>query len=70
MEAARLAEIHVHSLRTYDGGCSGPPGLLFGYGAINVEGIDEGLARLRRVMLGLVDAHALHDAIDAAAVES
>ena len=70
VEAARLEGIHVHSMRTYGGACSGPPGLLFGYGAIDLEGIAEGLARLRRVMLGLVDAHALHDAIDAAAVES
>jgi GntR family transcriptional regulator / MocR family aminotransferase len=52
VEAARQAEVRVNSLRTYsyaDGG-SGPPGLLFGYGAIDLEGIDEGLARLRRVM--------------------
>lgn len=57
VEEARRAEIHVHSLRTYGGGCSGPAGLLFGYGAIDLEGIDEGLARLRRVMLGLVTPH-------------
>ena len=68
VEAARLEGIHVHSLRTYGGGCSGPPGLLFGYGAINLEGIDEGLARLRRVMLGFGDTHAQHSA--AATVEN
>ena len=52
VEAARQAEVRVHSLRTYSyaDGRSGPSGLLFGYGAIDVEAIDEGLARLRRVM--------------------
>jgi GntR family transcriptional regulator / MocR family aminotransferase len=54
VEAARLAGVRVYSLRTYAyaSGSSGPAGLLFGYGAIDVQTIGEGLARLRRVMPG------------------
>ncbi|HWK74429.1 MAG TPA: PLP-dependent aminotransferase family protein [Povalibacter sp.] len=49
VEKALQREVGLHSLRRYQFGRAGRPGLVFGYGTLDEAGIYEGLARLRRV---------------------
>ena len=49
VQRARNADVGVYPLRPYYVDGPARPGLLFGYGAIDDDGIDEGLDRLRRV---------------------
>jgi GntR family transcriptional regulator/MocR family aminotransferase len=49
-ERARDREVGVYSLRPYYFDGPSKSGLLFGYGAIDEAGIDEGLSRLRRLL--------------------
>jgi GntR family transcriptional regulator/MocR family aminotransferase len=50
--AARALELDVgvYPLRPYYARGHAAPGLVFGYGAIDEDGIREGLSRLRRAM--------------------
>jgi GntR family transcriptional regulator/MocR family aminotransferase len=50
--AARALELDVgvYPLRPYYARGRAAPGLVFGYGAIDEDGIREGLSRLRRAM--------------------
>jgi GntR family transcriptional regulator/MocR family aminotransferase len=47
---AREHDVGVYPLRAYHTGRSARSGLAFGYGAIDVSAIEQGLARLRRVV--------------------
>lgn len=48
-ERARQHDVGVYPLRSYYCGSSARPGLAFGYGAIDVRAIREGLSGLRRI---------------------
>jgi GntR family transcriptional regulator/MocR family aminotransferase len=48
-QRARERDIGIYSLRPYQLGKRGRPGLVFGYGAIDEHAIAEGLSRLRRL---------------------
>jgi GntR family transcriptional regulator/MocR family aminotransferase len=49
VQKARRADIGVESVRDYQWGRPARAGVVFGYGAIDEKGIQQGLERLRHV---------------------
>jgi GntR family transcriptional regulator/MocR family aminotransferase len=50
VERAEQSGVGVRSLRRFEVGRAGKPGIVFGYGTLDERGIAEGLARLRRLL--------------------